>query len=190
MRPLLLLVVLLLLFTGFISPRQSPDVSCRKSKLMLGNLAINKNWDIQEIMGQIGQPNRKIAARDSIYVYDSLGIFVRKPAPGSEYPNVVREIELFLTQMLTDKNAPQNAFKGKVVLGNMKLTSATAMFEVKEKLKGFTEHTTALPHTLKYFAPKEELFVWLHFTDNELNLETITFEVQLSTFIKLENRIF
>lgn len=190
MRIWVLPAVLLILLTGFNSQPASPDVSCRKSKLLLGNLVVNKNWDIKEITDNIGQPNRKVAVGDTIYVYDSLGIFVRKPAPGSEYQNVVREVELFMSQLLTDKNAPKNAFKGKVVLGNMKLTSATAMFEVKEKLKGFTEHNTSIPHTLKYYAPKEGLFVWLNFTDNELRLETITFEVQLSTFIKLENKLF
>ncbi|MGL5888421.1 MAG: hypothetical protein ACRC3B_00970 [Bacteroidia bacterium] len=187
MRFSLLLPAFLFLLTGFSSHHSAPDVTCRKSKLTFGNYTINTTWSLAELTQKIGQPNRKIAAGDTIFVYDSLGIFVRKPAPGSEYPSRIREFKLFMTQIFHDKNAPVNAFPGNVVVGNMKLTSTTPMFEVKEKLKGFSEQETAIPHTLKYYAVQEELFIWLDFTDNELDLETITFEIHPFALVRFKN---
>jgi len=105
-------------------------VEVSKRTIKLGSYVISTNTTIDQVMKQLGKPNRieKLAGTDRYFIYDSLGIAFDIGR------NADKKIDAFFVTFNQDKDTKKakQKFTGVLMLDNYKITASTTSTNITD----------------------------------------------------------
>jgi hypothetical protein len=146
--------------------------SINSGKLTLNDIAITNDWKITSLVKSIGAAERIKDGYNKTHTYDNYGIVLFEKQTGGASTDTLSEIQFYFSDMERNSVTPEGYYSGNFKVENLKISKELTARQVRDKLKGYTESESYLPHNYRF--ANKGLYIYFQFDDEDSRLQKMS----------------